>query len=261
MNSPLLFQVPALMIAAMLFLLLILANGLGFRIRKMQLKKNQDQLPDWSDSLEGSLMGLMALILAFSFGIAASKFDARREMIVQEANDIGTALLRCDLYPDSTRNLLRADFQKYVEARISYYDAGDDSLRIKAALKEADRYSSGIWNRVVLIAGNPGNTVPSMQMIPALNSMIDIVTTRDAGRIAKVPPVILTVLLILTLISGFLAGYSDKKKKRNLITVIGFAAMLSITLYLVLELDRPRRGIINLDAAEQRIVDIRTMFN
>lgn len=260
MDSHLLFQVPATVIAVVFFLLILLVNWLGFRVWKTKVKKNPDEVKDGMGTMEGSLLGLMALIMGFTFSLAASKFETRRQVIVEEANDIGTAILRCDLYPDSVRNLFRLDFQKYLAARISYYDAGDNEVKIDAALMKASSHSDRIWRRAASLSQNLDNRVRSAQMIPALNSMIDIVTTRDAARIAKVPPIILWVLLMLTLISGFLAGYNQKGKRKNIIMVVAFAAMTTITVYLIAELDRSRRGIINLDSAEKRIVDLRILF-
>ena len=97
-------------------------------------------------------------------------------------------------------------------------------------------------------------------MIPALNDMIDIVTTRESSRISKVPPIILSILMLLVLASSFLIGYGNKAKQRNFILIIGFALMTSMALYLILELDRPRRGIINVEAAEKNIMDLKKMW-
>ena len=97
-------------------------------------------------------------------------------------------------------------------------------------------------------------------MVPALNAMIDIVTTRDAGRVAKVPPIILWVLLVLTMIAGFLTGYGEKGKPGSLVLIIGFAAMTTVTVFLILELDRPRRGILNLNTAQQKIIELRALL-
>ncbi len=260
MNYPFLFQVPAALIAIVLFGLIILTNWLGIRLGSIQAKKSPEEVQSGLGAIEGSLIGLTALMLSFTFGMAATKFESRRQVIVDEANNIGTVVLRCDLYPDSVRTLLRADLQKYVEARINYYNAGADEEKIKLALNETNDIANLIWARVAGLSHNLDNRVMSDQMIPALNAMIDIVTTRDASRLAKVPPVILTVLLTLSLISSFLIGYGLKGKRASKILVLGFASMTTISLYLILDLDRPRRGIINLDAAEKRIVDLRTMF-
>ena len=133
MNNPLLFSVPAPLLAILLFAFILLTNWLGFRFRHFQLKKKNLEDIEGTGTTEGAMLGLMALLMAFSFSMAASKFDDRRQLIVREANDIGTAILRCDLYPDSIKNLLRGDFAKYVDARIAYYDALDDEEKIKTA--------------------------------------------------------------------------------------------------------------------------------
>ncbi len=255
MNEPILYKVPAHWIAVVVFFLILLTNWMGARYRQRRSRKDSAESIELG-TIESSLLGLMALILAFTFGLAASKFEGRREIIIEEANDIGTAILRCDLYPDSMRRLFHEDFIQYVETRIAYYDAGADDEKIKAALDKANYYSGRIWQRAAAYSHDLEHRVSSELMIPALNSMIDIVTTREAGRLAKVSPIILFILFILILISSFLIGYGHKGR-RNPVMVTSFALMTTIALYLVLELDRPRRGILNLNKAEQQIIDLR----
>jgi hypothetical protein len=86
-------------------------------------------------------LGLTALLLSFAFGMSATKFDNRRQLIVEEVNNIGTTILRCDLYPDSARNLFRADLKNYLEARIAYYSVGDDLAQIQKTIETADSIS------------------------------------------------------------------------------------------------------------------------
>ena len=95
-------------------------------------------------------------------------------------------------------------------------------------------------------------------MVPAMNDVIDIVTTREESRVAKVPPPILLVLLLMIGIGSFLVGYDPKEKKK--ILVFSFAFISCLTLYLILELDHPRRGLINLDSAENAVLQLRNLF-
>lgn len=260
MNETALFKVPAPLLAVIMFGLIWLANFLGYRYRRWQQRRHEKEEADGLGQIESSLMGLAALMLAFTFGLAQSKFEAKRQLIVQEANDIGTAILRCDLYPDSVRTPMRQDFKNYVEARAAYYETGADEAQIEAALTQANIHSHRIWTRAAAFARVSTQLVPSNQMIPALNAMIDITTTRDAQRLAKVPPFILFVLAILILTSSFLVGYGQKGK-RNLIWVSAFALMTAMTMYLILELDRPKRGLINLDREEHKISELRGMLD
>jgi len=260
MNETPFIQVPAIYFAIPFFLTLVLFNWLGFRYKKNQIKKYPDLEPAGLGPTEGALIGLMALLLSFTFGMSASKFDTRRQLIIEEANDIGTAILRCDLYPDSVRKVLRADFKNYVESRIAYYDAGDDQQKTQAALAAADSISAQCWNQVSAFSRTPNSLVMTSQMIPALNAMIDIVTTRESSRTNVVPRLIIDVLVLLTVVSSFLAGYGNKGHERNPILVLAFTLMTTLALYLVMELDRPRQGLINLKPAEQMIVNLRSNF-
>jgi hypothetical protein len=259
MEPTFVFYIPAPVIAIGIFILIFLFNWLGYRYRKIQIRKHPEDV-DSLGPMEGSLLGLMGLMLAFSFGMAASKFESRRVIIIDEANIIGTAIHMSYLYPDSTRNVLLGHFKEYVEARIGYYDAVNDPNLIKAALEKADLYSMRLLKLAIQQGQNNQNFIRTAQMIPVLNHMIDIVTTREQSRKAKVPPIILSTLMLLVFSAAFLVGYGNKAKKRNFVMVTGFALMTTLALYLILELDRPRRGIINLDEAAKNITDLRNQL-
>jgi len=254
--SNFLFQVPAIVIAGVMFILMIGTNYAGYYLRKL---KDPDRATDGLGPVEGSLLGLLALLLSFTFSMSAGKSDSRRQVIVQEANNIGTAILRCDLYPDSTRRALKADFAAYVQARINYYNAGIDETALNKTLQDAGNISARIWKRVMLLSQDKDNTLRSQQMIPALNDMMDITTTRDAERNAHVPESILWMLFLLTLAGSFVTGYGAKDKRFNLVIVLSFALMTSLTIYLILDLDRPRRGIINMDQTHNKILELREL--
>lgn len=260
MNAPLLPGVPAWLMALIIFILIIVFNWLGFVFRKRQMREHVLAEPSGANLIENSLMGLTALLLAFTFGMVASKYENRRRIIVEEANDIGTAILRCDLYPDSVRSLLRADFKKYVDARIAAYRVGRNEEEISGELDSAAIYAGRIWRRVATLAQDPANLVRTAQMVPALNNMIDIVTTRDEDRKAKVPRLILWVVLFFSLLSAFLSGYGNKTKRRNFLMIGAFAFMTTVALYLIMELDRPREGLITLDESQQTIENLSKMF-
>ena len=257
MENYIFYQVPAIYLAIPFFLLMIVFNWLGFTVKKNHIKKFPDTDRSGLGPTEASLLGLMALLLSFSFGMSASKFDTRRQVIVLEANDIGTAMLRTDLYPDSIRDQFRNDFKNYLDARIAYYNVGDDFKKIETELIKSDSISGRIWQRAAAFSHNPGALIPTAQMVPALNAMIDIVTTREAGRKNLVPRLILIILTLLTWMSSFLAGYGSKGDERSKVLVITFALMTTLALYLVIELDRPRQGLINLNSTEKLLIDMR----
>lgn len=261
MNSFSFFQMPTVILAGSIFFLIILCNWLGYRYKKWQLFKHPGQVQESMGSIEGAILGILSLLLGFTFSVAVSKFEARREIIVQESNDIGTAILRCDMYPDSIRNLLRIDFKDYVEARIAYYDASYDEDKIIREIKNAEVISSKIWKRVAYHSNDLDYIIRSQQMIPIVNDMIDIVTTREALRISKVPPLIMYTLLFLVLIAAFLLGSDYKGHKRNFTLVIGYALVMTLTMNLISELNSPRKGFINLKVVEKKIENLREQLH
>ena len=249
----------SLLLAAIIFIMIIVFYLFGHDLRNKVIKKNPDYSTIELGAINGTLLGLLGLLLAFTFSMASSRFDNRRQVIIEEANNIGTVILRTDIYPDSVRQLLRANLKEYVEARIAFYQVGMDEKKIIEYYLKADSLSGKIW----LIAANYASINNSLtitsQMIPALNAMIDITTTRRAAGEATIPDSIMYFLFILCLGSSFLLGY-DNKNKIDWIVVMGLAVMLSITVFNIIDLDRPRSGLINMDKPNQKIVELRGMF-
>ncbi|SRR5215204_118758 len=254
------FELPTYLLFAVFFVVIIWCNWLGYRYKKRQLDKYPGQIHEGMSSIEGSILALLALLLGFSFSVAVSKFETRRHLLVEETNVIGTAILRCDLYPDSIRTALRANFKEYVETRIAYYEARYDEARNRVEMEKAEEISARIWKTVAVDANDIQFKLRSQQMIPIVNEMIDMITTRDAMRISKVPPLILWTLLTFVLIAAFLLGSDYKGHKRNVSLVIGYALVVTLTLNLINELNHPRQGLINLDDVEKKMVNLRKLL-
>ncbi len=247
-------------VTILLFIGMLIMDFVGFKIRSNRNKKNITEYNTGLGPIEGALLGLLSLLLAFTFNLSADRYDARRQTIIDEANNIGTALLRANLYPDSVKNLLKTDFKQYIEARINYYDVGNDEDKIQAALNQSSFISQKIWNNIAALSQKPENVLRSQQMIPAMNSMIDITTVRDDKRIAYVPNSILNLLFILCLVSAFIIGYGRKEKKTDWILLCCFILMITVTVYLILDLDQGRSGIITMDTAHQKMLELRKLL-
>ena len=227
-----------ILITIILFVGMLLMDFVGFKVRGYRNKKNITVYNTGLGPIEGALLGLLSLLLAFTFNFSASRYDARRQTIISEANDIGTAMLRTNLYPDSVSKLLQADFKQYIEARISYYEVGNDEDKITLASNKSSILALKIWDRIAVLSQRPENVLRSQQMIPAVNSMIDITAIRDHKRIAYVPNSILNLLFILCLASAFIIGYGRTEKKTDWVMLFCFTLMITITVYLILDLDQ-----------------------
>lgn len=247
-------------ISLVLFAGIVIFYLSGVWLGNYQKKNNPDAKAEGVGPLEGALLGLLALLLSFTFSMSASRYDTRRSLIIQEANNISTVFLRTDLYPDSTRLVFKKELRQYLEARIHYYNVGNDELNISNTINDAGKISDRIWQHAARLERESTSAIPHNLMIPALNNMIDVVTSRDAARLARVPEPIIWLLIILTLLGSLIIGYSKKEKKNDWIVFFIYSLMTVITIYTIIDLDRPLRGIIKTDSAHQKIAELRKLF-
>jgi hypothetical protein len=252
-------RIPALYLTIGVIVVMLIFFTAGSSFKHYKVRANIVKEDEGLGPIEGSLLGLLALMLSFTFSLSNARHDTRLNIVIEEANDIGTAILRTDLYPDSIRTPLRAEFAKYVEARVEYFESGQDLVRVKAALDSTTAIQNRIWAIVSTAGKDKEQFHRSSQMIPALNAMIDITTTRTALALAKVPDLILFLLFMLCWTSSFMMGYARGKKNDWVITTI-FALMIGITIFTILDLDRPRAGVINMSTVNKNISALRSML-
>lgn len=158
-------------------------------------------------AVEGAVFALMGLLIAFTFSGAATRFDARRQLIVEEANATGTAWLRLDLLPPAAQPELRDLFRRYLDTRLAVYENLPDMEAARAELHQANVLQSEIYTRAVA-AGQPAPNPMQAQGVPALNEMFDIASTRTAAAQVHPPTIIFLMLGVLALMSSLLAGYA-----------------------------------------------------
>jgi hypothetical protein len=207
-------------------------------------------------AVEGAVFGLMGLMIAFTFSGAAGRFETRRQLIVEEANAIGTAYLRLDLLPAEAQPKLREQFRRYVDERLEVYRKLPDVVAAREALARSIALQGEIWAAAVdAVRGSPQAT---MLLLPAINAMIDITTTRTVALQTHPPTVIYGMLGLIALACALLAGHGMAgARSRSWVHVLGFAAILTLTVYVILDLEHPRVGLIRIDAVDQVLVDVR----
>lgn len=255
-------EIDAWKIALILMCVAFTLNVFGYKLGKLKLRKQKAHTPTESSSGFGALSGLLFLLLAFTFSMSVTRYDTRRQNIIEEANDISTAILRSDLYSEEERILFRNDFKQYVEARINYYKAGIDLEKIKFSQNQSQLISMRLWKRASRLSHNYSNTDATRQMIPALNEMFDITTTRFAAEKAKVPDSIIWLLFLLTCMTSFYSGYSSTLKGRiDWLIEFSFCIMISVTIFFIFDLDRPFRGFVTLDESNKSIIELRNYFH
>ncbi len=245
----------AIAIAGGLFVGMLALEEAGHRLGAQRLARDPEGIR--TGAIEGAVFGLLGLLMAFTFSGAASRFDDRRHLVIDEANMIGTAWLRIDVLPAGAQPDLRDLFRRYLDSRIETYRKLPDLEAAKLELARSASLQNDIW--AAAVAGSRISDTPaaSLVLLPALNEMIDITTTRTMMGEVHPPPVLFVLLAAVALISALVAGYGMAGKTRNSIHTIAFAFVVATTVYVIFDIEYPRFGLIRVDAVDHVLVDLR----
>jgi hypothetical protein len=228
----------------------------GRRIGEKRLQADKETTG--IDMMGGVVFTLCGLLLAFTLTGGASRYDTRRMLIAQEANDIGTAYLRVDLLASADQPQVRALFREYVASRIAAYGKIPDITAAKTELARSSEIQLTIWKQSIAATRNSSAHPDAAKLLlPALNNMIDVTTTRlMAARIH--PPIVIYFLLFLiglgcALIIGIRMALAERK---NWLHMILFSIVMSGCAYVILALEFPRMSFINLGEYDQLLVEL-----
>jgi hypothetical protein len=241
-----------------LFVGMLLLVELGRRIGARRIAADPEGARAGVGPFEGALFALLGLLLAFTFSGASSRFDMRRQLIVDETNAIGTAYLRLDVLAPEDAAWLRDAFRRYLDERIEAYRRfeSDESRRVLGA---ANTMQAEIWRRALTAIRAPG-ALPAapVLVLSALNAMFDITTTRSLATEMHPPRTIYVMLFGIALASALLAGIGmGAARSRAWLHMVLFAAAVSIAIYVIVDMEYPRFGLIRVDAVDQALVDLR----
>ena len=242
-----------------LFLGMFVLLETGRRIGARRLAKDPEGARQGVGAVEGAVFGLLGLLIAFTFSGAASRFDARRQLAVQEANVISTAWLRLDLLPPNGASHLRELFRQYLDSRLATYRKLPDIQAAQAELDHSIQLQGEIWNHALAACHEAGMQPVHSLLLAALNEMFDITTTRTEATKLHPPKIIFAMLGGLSLAASLLAGYGMAGgKSRSWIHIIGFAAVMALTVYVILDIEYPRLGMIRMDGADPVLIQLRS---
>lgn len=237
-------------VAAGLLVVLLLAGELGCRLGRRVAPRVAEVFRSEFATILAAVLALLGLLLAFTLSMAADRYETRRLLVVEEANAIGTAWLRSDALPEPARSEARALLRTYVDTRLDFYAAGDDAARIAAAVAHAEQIQAAVWALTMDAAQAAPGSLPLQLDLEALNTVIDLHALRVTALQARVPGAILAVLLVVgvtgIVVVGFVFGLGSGRHRGATALL---ALLLSGIVYVVLDLDLPRRGHIRVSQA------------
>jgi hypothetical protein len=235
---------------------MILIAYIAFRLGRRQWQE-ADEAPQSSGAIIGAIFALLGLLMAFTFSGAFARFDTRRQLIIQEANAIGTAYLRVDLLPAEAQVPLRESFREYAATRAAQQQYVADTPAARNDYAKTVELQNKIWTQALAASSGPEYQSARMLLIPALNEMIDIVTSRTRAIQTHPPLLVWVALSVLALACAGMAGYSASSTEHpKYFYFVAFAAMIAFTLYIILDAEYPRYGFVRLDQVNQLLVNL-----
>lgn len=246
-------SLPGPAILALVVVVLWGALAIGFSLGIRQRRAEQERAFSQLSTLQAALLGLLALLLGFSFSMAMTRWELRKEALIDEANAIGTTYLRTSLLPEPQRKDIAALLVAYVDVRLSPEVMGSDSAGRARSAAEAQRLQSRIWQLATDAVAIDPRPVTTGLFVPSLNAMIDAHGKCVALVEDQVPESVLWLLLVVamvaTLLTGFAAGLTDV---RNLLAGSLVSVLIGLVMLLIIDLDRPSRGQIRVSDANLR---------
>lgn len=250
--SPALFS-----LVLFLGMLILLESGrrLGILRRPSESEGERGSL----GTIEGAVFALFGLLVAFTFSGAAMRFNEKRMLVAEEANSIETAYLRLRLVAQPAQSELQELFRKYVDSRLETYRRLPNMQAAAVAMAQSKQIQEQIWTQAVAATGLPKSHPDAGKLLlPALNSMIDITTTRTMALEVHPPRVIYGLLFVLGLLCALLAGYRMATgKRRSWLHILSFVVITVVIVYVILDVEYPRAGLIRLEAGDQVLVNVR----
>lgn len=252
------FTILTLLVAGGLSLAMLALFEIGATVAARRLAQSPDKDAPHAGVVDASVFGLLGLLLAFTFSGAADRFNHRRLMVTQEANAIGTAWMRIDMLPAAAQPAIREGFRRYLDARLAIYQALPDEAAAARELARVQREQEDVWAKAVAVCLTDGGVPARMLLLPTMNEMFDIAEERMMALRMHPPAVIWAMLILLALVGSLLAGYGmPKSGKRNWLHMLAFVGTTAIAIFVIMDLEYPRRGLIQVKDFDKVLVDLR----
>jgi hypothetical protein len=195
---------------------------------------------DVNGAIVPAVLGLLALLLGFTFALAVDRFETRRGLVLEEANAIGTAYLQTQILPDPHRARLSALLTHYTDNRIALAE-GPSPEQQQRQLGENDQIINDIWSATLAGFDSIKQYDVSSTFVSSINAVIDLDTSRKTGRMAHVPEEVFWMLIIYVLIAAFIIGYIIRTQASFYLSCV-MNLLVVMSLMLIMDIDRPASG-------------------
>jgi len=235
-------------------MLLIGLAEVGFRLGLRLYVAKDEPRKGQAGSIQGALLGLLGLLLGFTFAMAAGRYEARRDLVVKEANAIGTTFLRASLLPEAHRAPVEDLLRRYVEVRVTFQPLAADPVKLAEGLRLSADIQRQLWQHAVQAAKETPTPIVAT-FINTLNETIDAEAERLAAGRNRIPGSVWLLLLTVASLGCITSSYtSGATGERSAFSGIVFPLLVAVVITLIFDLADPRRGSIRI--TQQPLVDL-----
>lgn len=254
-------SVPIGLLFVITVLIVVGAIEAGYRMGRSAHGSSEDEKESPVSAISGTILGLLAFILAFTFAIVSDRYDARKALVRDEANAIRTAYSRSEFLPEPDHIRATALLRSYVDSRLAAVAASDMVSQLQAALSESDRIQRELWDMAVLNARRDMNSDVAALYLEALGEVTNIHWLRVAiGAQTRIPNTIWLVLYALVILAMMGVGYQTAiAGSRRTWAILILALSFSLVIALIAELDRPQSGLISV--TQRPLEDLRVWMD
>jgi MFS-type transporter involved in bile tolerance (Atg22 family) len=257
MDQELLFDVNIWLLLIASTVLFLGATYIGFFLGRRAHQSGVDEHSrSQLSTIQAAILGLLALLLGFTFAMSMSRYDKRKQMVLEEANAIGTTFLRTQLLPEPPRQEISNLLRQYVDVRLEFYAAGIDEEKLAQAMARAEKLHKQIWSYTTALGKKDPRAVTTGLFILSLNEMIDMHAKRLTAMQNHVPQSAMILLYFLSTIAVAIVGYaSGVAGLRKLFVTMMLPFLIAVVINVIVDIERPRRGLIKV--GQERMIELR----
>jgi hypothetical protein len=250
-----LYRTPEVIIQCAFLALTLAAAEVGFRVGRKFEASTSDNTRSQISTIQAAILGVLALLLGFTMSMAVSRFEVRKQLVLDEANAIGTSFLRTQLLPAPEGPEIESLLRQYVNVRVQYGTAGNDLARLDSLRIQTAHLQTEIWTRAAIYAQRDPNPVKAGLLLQSLNQVIDLEASRWMAIQNHVPESVLSVNAVVGLLAATLVGYAfGVNGRRNFFAMCALALAITLVLAVIIDLDRPRSGFMR--SSQQPMIDL-----
>ncbi len=254
-NESLFYRTNEVVINWLFFALMLTATEIGFRLGRKLETGTPESIKSQISTVEAAILGILALLLGFTVSMAVSRFETRKQLVLEEADSIGTSSLRAQLLPAPAGPEIESLLRQYVDVRVQYGTTGNNLARLEDLNRQTARLQTQFWTRAAAYAQQDPDPVKVGLLLQSLNQAIDLAEARWMALQNHVPESVIYVNAAVGLLSAMLVGYSfGVNGRRNIFSMFMLAVSITLVLAVIIDLDRPRSGYIRV--SQQPMIDL-----